>query len=106
MFPKEQKGCLDVEKLQAFGLTKACMKDCNALFFYQLMFPIGDSNRSGVKGDRQMPYYTEVTGFTNFYGAFEFGMADTYGHKFKPVSLEEMVQFNGIVHSHGIRGGG
>jgi hypothetical protein len=106
MFPEERKGCLDVDKLTAFGLTKARMKDCDALFFYQLLFPIGDPSRSGVESDRRMPYFTEVTGFTNIYGASEFGMAGTYGHKFKPVSLEEMVQFDGIVHRHGVRGGG
>jgi hypothetical protein len=76
----------------------------NALLFYQLLFLIGDPKRSGVKGDA--PYYTDVTDFTNIYGASKFGMAGTYSHKFKPVSLEEMVQFDGIVHHHGVRGGG
>jgi hypothetical protein len=33
-------------------------------------------------------------------------MAGTYGHKVKPASLEEMVRFDGIVHRHGVRGGG
>jgi hypothetical protein len=42
-----------------------------------------------------MPYYTEITGFTNIYGASELEMAGTYGHKFKPVSLEDMVRFDG-----------
>jgi hypothetical protein len=41
-----------------------------------------------------MPYYTDVTGFTNIYGASKFGMAGTHGHKFKPASLEEMVKFD------------
>jgi hypothetical protein len=106
MFPDERKGCLDVKKLRSFGLTKARMKDCDALFFYQLLFPIGDPKRSGVKDDGRMPYYTDVTNFTNIYGASEFGMAGTYGHKFKPVTLEEVVRFDGIVHRHGVRGGG
>jgi hypothetical protein len=53
-----------------------------------------------------MPFYTDVSRFTNIYGASVFGMAGTYGHKFKPVTLEEMVQFDGIVHRHGVRGGG
>jgi hypothetical protein len=53
-----------------------------------------------------MPFYTNITGFTNLYGTSEFGMAGTYGHKFKPVSLEEMVHFDGIVHCHSVRGGG
>jgi hypothetical protein len=104
MFPKERKDCLDADKLRAFGLNGARMKGCDALFFYQLMFPIGDPKRSGVDGDRLMPYYTEVTGFTNIYGASEFCMAGTYGHKFKPACLEEMVKFDGIVHRHGVRG--
>jgi hypothetical protein len=106
MFPKERKGFLDAEKLRALGLSKARMKDCDALFFYQLLFPIGDPKRSGVEGDLRMPFYTDVTGFTNIYGASELGMAGTYGHKFKPASLEEMVKFDGIVHRHGVRGGG
>jgi hypothetical protein len=33
-------------------------------------------------------------------------MAGTYGHKLKPASLEEMVKFDGIVHRHGVGGGG
>jgi hypothetical protein len=37
MFPEEQKGCFNVENLKVFGLTKVQMKDCDALFFYQLM---------------------------------------------------------------------
>jgi hypothetical protein len=106
MFPDERKGCLDVEKLRSFGLSKARMKDCDAFFFYQLLFPIGDPKRSGVKDDGRMPYYTDVTSFTNIYGASEFGMAGTYGHQFKPVTLDEIVRFDGIVHRHGVRGGG
>jgi hypothetical protein len=50
--------------------------------------------------------YTEITGFTNIYGTSEFGMLGTYSHKFKPVSLKEMVWFDGIIHHHGIQGGG
>jgi hypothetical protein len=106
MFHKEQKGSLDADKLRAFGLTKACIKDCDVLLFYHLLFPIGDPERSGVERDKQMLFYTGITSFTNLYGASEFGMAGTYGHKFKPASLEEMVHFDGIVHHHGVRGGG
>jgi hypothetical protein len=91
IFPDKQKGCLDVDKLQSFGLTKACMKDCDTFFFYQLLFLIGDPTRSGVIADGRMPYYTNVTSFTNIYGASEFGMAGTYSHKFKPVMLDEIV---------------
>ena len=52
MFPQERKGCLDVDKLRSLGLSKARMKDCDALFFYQLLLPIGDAGRSGVEGDK------------------------------------------------------
>jgi hypothetical protein len=106
MFPEARKGCLDADKLAAFGLTKARIKDCDALLFYQLLFPIGDPKRSGVDSDGRMAYYTDVVRYTNIYGASEFGMAGTYGHKFKPVSMEDMVRFDGIVHRHGVRGGG
>jgi hypothetical protein len=58
LFPEEQKGCLAAQKLRAFGLNKKHMKDCDALFFYQLLFPIGDPKRSGVQGDRRMPFTT------------------------------------------------
>jgi hypothetical protein len=84
----KSKSCLDVDKLRAFGSTKACMNDCNALLVLVLptALPIGNPKRSGVKGDAQMPYYTDITGFTNIYGASKLGMAGTYGHKFKPSS--------------------
>jgi hypothetical protein len=61
MFPQKRKGCLDAEKLYAFGLKKTCMKGCDVIFFYQLLFPIWVLKRSGVQGDRQMPCYTDVT---------------------------------------------
>jgi hypothetical protein len=57
---------------------KMRMQDCNTLLFYQLLFPIGDPKRSGVKGDVLMPYYTDVMGFMHIYGASKFGMTDTY----------------------------
>jgi hypothetical protein len=50
-----------------------------------------------------MPYYTNVLSYTNIYVASKFGMAGTYSHKIKPVTLDhEMVRFDGIVHHHGI----
>jgi hypothetical protein len=51
-FPKEQKGCLDAEKLRALGLNKTRMKGCDDMCFYKLLFPIRDLKRSGVQGDR------------------------------------------------------
>jgi hypothetical protein len=59
-----------------------------------------------MEWDRQMRYYTDVACFTNLYGTSKFGMAGTYSLKFKPVSLEEIVHFDGIVHHHGVQGGG
>jgi hypothetical protein len=97
MLSKDQKCCWGADQLHAFGFNGMLMKGCDALFFYQLLlFPIEDPKRSaGVNGSRQMPYYTEVTGFTNIYGALEFGMAGTYA------SLDEMVKFEGVFHQGG-----
>ena len=41
----------------------------DALFFYQLLFPISDPKCSGVDGDNRMPYFTYVAICTNVYAA-------------------------------------
>ena len=45
MLPESRHGCLDKDKLKEMGLTKRRMRDPDALFFYQLLFPICDPNK-------------------------------------------------------------
>jgi hypothetical protein len=106
MFPKERKGHLDAGKLRSLGLTKERMKDNDALFFYQLLLPICDPQNSGIEDDGRMGFFHKVTKYTNIYGASCFGMDGTYGHRFQPVTLREIVKFEGIIHRHGVKGGG
>ena len=42
MFPAERKGRLDKDLLKKMGLTQSRMENNNALFFYQLLYPICD----------------------------------------------------------------
>jgi hypothetical protein len=105
-FPDERKGCLDAVQLEKLGLTKKRMKACDALFFWQLLLPIGDPKKSGVLGDGRKPFYHDVVKWTNLYAATEFGMDGTYGHKFHPVTLKDIVNWEGIVTRDGVRGGG
>ena len=104
-FPDERKGCLDAEKLEELGLTKKRMKACDALFFWKLLLPIGDPKKAGVTDDGQKGFYLDVVKWTNLYAATEYGMDGTYGHIFKPVTLKDIVNWEGIIARHGVRGG-
>ena len=37
--------------------------------------------------------------------AYSIGLGGSYGHKFKPVELHELVHFDGVVVKDGVRGG-
>jgi len=79
------------------GLTKKRMEECDALFFYQLLVPIGHPSFSGIPNDPRMGYYEEVANCTNEYASGYKRRSGTYGNKFSPVNAEELVVWDGIV---------
>jgi hypothetical protein len=110
LFPDERKGFLDAKKLESLGLTSKQTKtgiqgECDSLFFYQLLLPICDSKKNYITGDSQKGFFANISPMINLYTC-KFGMDGTYGKVFQPVTLQEVVNFEGIVHHHGVRGGG
>ena len=80
------------------------MRSDDALFFHQLLFPMCDPQRSGIRGDPRAPFYSIVEKFCNKYCA-DLGLGGAYGHSFKQVKLDELVHFDGVVIRDGVRGG-
>ena len=97
MFPSDRKAQLDGDLLKKMGLTKKRMVDGDALFFYQLIVPMIDPAKSGIDADPRQPFYTEVAGDTNSYAFGYKKCSEDYGHRFKPCSAEELVNWDGIV---------
>jgi hypothetical protein len=104
MFPESRKGQLDGELLEMLGLTKERMVKGDALFFHQLLLPMCDPKMSGINGDTRKAFYSKVETFSNLY-AIQIGLGGSYGHKFKNVTLDELVRFDGVVVQDGVKGG-
>ena len=99
-FPKEREGCLDVDKLKQFGMTKKQLN--NPMLFYTLLNLIVDSKPSA--GDGRRNYYLDVTRFTNV--NLSLNEKPLQGHdvpKFSPVDL---IKFDGVNFYHGAFGSG
>ena len=69
-----------------------------------MLLPIFNSERLLIQGDDRQPFCSEVEGFTNLYD-YSIGLRGLYGHKFKPVELNELVHFERVVVKDGVRGG-
>jgi hypothetical protein len=76
----------------------------DALFFLQLLLPIGDPKKSGIDDDSRLGYYSKVEQWTQKY-ATSMGLGGSYGHAFKEVMLEELLHFDSVVIRHGVHGG-
>jgi hypothetical protein len=103
-FPENRKGRLDYKLLKRIKLTKKRIVDGDALFFFQLLLPIGDSKKSGLENDPCLPYYSEVECWTQKY-ATSIRLGGSYGHSFKEVMLEELLHFDSVVVRDGVYGG-
>ena len=67
LFPKTRLGCLDVDMLRKLGMSAKVMDTNDFLFFYQLILPICDTNKSGIDDDPRLPYYSAVEKWSNGY---------------------------------------
>jgi hypothetical protein len=105
LFPDSQLGELDSVLLAKMGLTKKHIQEKDALFFNQLLLPMCDPTKSGVRGYQRLAFYSKVELFSNLY-AFSIGLGRSYGDAFKLLKLCELVKFDGIVVCDGIQGGG
>jgi hypothetical protein len=68
-FPDCRKGNLDYDLLKHMGLTKARLEQHDALFFFQLLFPICNPAKSGITDDPRMPFYSKVENWSQKYAA-------------------------------------
>eukprot|EP00957_Ditylum_brightwellii_P205292 15343244-Ditylum_brightwellii.AAC.1 len=89
-FREERSGKLDAELLKKLDMSAKQMKDHDALFFYQLLFPICDTSKSNVNDDPQKNFYTDVAHFTNQY-ALNKGLFSGYDHSCDIVKMKELV---------------
>jgi hypothetical protein len=92
--PESRRGCLEANVLRKHGLTAEQMRH-DPLFFYQLLFPFCAPSDSGVAEDHRMPFYSNVSVFTNMYAMWK-GAGSGYGHDFTPVSIPELVHWAGV----------
>ncbi|CAJ1934504.1 unnamed protein product [Cylindrotheca closterium] len=104
MFPESRKGSLNSTTLKKLGLTKERMEKADALFFYQLIYPICDPKRSGIEGDPRKAYYFDVGGFTSKYAVLH-GYGSPYAPPFEPMYVWDLVVFHGILVRDGVHGG-
>ncbi|KAL7528119.1 hypothetical protein ACHAXR_005384 [Thalassiosira sp. AJA248-18] len=102
--PSDRKGCLDVDVLKQHGMTADRAKN-DPLFIFQLLLPMCDPKRSGINGDRRMPYFTTVRAHTNTYATGEKGWGGGYGHKYELVDEATLVRWTAVPIRHGAREG-
>ena len=112
-FPKHRRGSLDQNKLALIGLNEGRMKnldgDPDALFFYNMLLPIHQINKEKgiepVKDDPRKPFYAPVAKYTNLYAVGELELGSGYGHRCEPTNPAELVQWDGVLVTDGVRGG-
>ena len=104
LFLDYSRGCLDIKVLKKLGLTSQVMKTNDFLFFYQLILQTCDTEKSGVKNDGRLSYYSKLEEWSNLY-AYQIGLVGTYGHEFKSVSIKEILKHDACIKRDGVRGG-
>ena len=67
LFPHDIKGCLDKIILSKLDLIRERMQEGHALLFHQLLLPMCDVGRSGIRGDPRKAYYCKAENFSNIY---------------------------------------
>ena len=100
---------LSAALLTRLGLTKERMVQddgtVDALFFYQLLFPIHDTKKT-VAGDPRLPFYFNVWDWSNNYATGELKMGrGGYGHDFTLATIAEFVRWDGVLVMDGACGG-
>lgn len=90
--PASRKGRLDANVLRKHGMSSTRMQDDDALFFYQMLFPIGNPKNSGVDGDNRMPYFSYAAICTNIYAGGS-AASSGIGHRWEFIEPPEMVHW-------------
>ena len=103
-FPASRQGNLDYSLLKHMGLTKRRLLNHDALFFWQLLFPMCDPSKSGIPNDPRLPFYSNVEKWSQKYTA-TMGIGGSYGHSCKPLMVADLVHFDMAVIRDGVLGG-
>ena len=117
MFPDSRKGSLHEQKLKELGVDEAALgvagvgeeeegdrerEGADALRFLLLILPLDDVQlEDGTPLDG---FFEKVVRYTNLYAA-QLGVFGSSGHRFDPVTIDEIVRWFGIVAAHGLHGG-
>ena len=96
LFPKSRLGSLDENVLKKLGLLSSTVKTNYFRFFFQLILPMYDPERSGINGDGKLAYYSKLEEWSNLY-ACQIGLGGSYGHEFKNVTLKEILHHDGCI---------
>jgi hypothetical protein len=86
------------------GLTKTRLKKHDAFFFWQLLFPICDLAKSGIKDNPRLLFCSKVEKWSQKYAA-SMGIGRPYGQGCKPGMAEELLHFDMAVVQDGVFGG-
>jgi hypothetical protein len=97
--PANRKGSLDVDVLKNHGCNADWVRD-DALFFYQLLFPLSPPESSGIEDDSRMPYYSNIAILANVYVSIS-GGGSGMGHDWRNVMVPELVHWTGVPTRHG-----
>jgi hypothetical protein len=62
------------------------------------------TEKSGIPNDPRKSFYSKVEVYSQKY-ALDIGLGGSYGHVFKPLTLDELVRFDGVIVRDGVRGG-
>jgi hypothetical protein len=82
---------------------KARLLKGNAFFFNQLILPVCDTLKSGIEGDKCLPYYSKTECWSQKYGAL-IRLGGLHGHVFKPVTILDLLKFDMVVVKDGVLG--
>ena len=84
-------------------MSKDILVAQNYLFFLQLLLPICDLSKSGVKKDPRMLYYSKVEKFL-CKDTYDIGLGGSYGHPFENVTVRGIIIHDDCIVRDGIRG--
>ena len=97
LFPPDREASLDAGMLRKVGMSKMRMTSKDALFFWQLSFPIASSGKNGIDDNPRMPSYEAMLRFTDTYAVINRDRGGSEGHTWTTTYAQENVRWHGII---------
>ena len=79
-FTRDRKGCLDKNIWYKTGLKRESIQEGYALLFHQIILPMCDVGRSGIRGFPRNDYYCDIEKLSSIYG-MHLGLGGAYENK-------------------------